>query len=134
MTTVGYGDISPKTSFGRIIAALVMIMGYAVMCVPGTFACIELATNELIDLPDNVKKRVLFCDECNIIDHDEDARFCHMCAKVLDKVGANDARARVLSSAGRSGSVVTPPKNLLDNIDDKSPLMSTDEDGGIMLK
>ena len=31
----GYGDISPRTNLGRVIAAAVMVLGFSVMCVPG---------------------------------------------------------------------------------------------------
>ena len=34
LTTVGYGDISPKTPLGQAIASMVMITGYAIIAVP----------------------------------------------------------------------------------------------------
>ena len=34
MTTVGYGDIAPATFLGRILSAIVMLMGYTIMAVP----------------------------------------------------------------------------------------------------
>ena len=34
MTTVGYGDITPVTPFGRFLSAIVMLMGYTIMAVP----------------------------------------------------------------------------------------------------
>ena len=34
MTTVGYGDIAPATLLGRILSAIVMLMGYTIMAVP----------------------------------------------------------------------------------------------------
>lgn len=34
LTTVGYGDLSPKTALGKTFASLVMIMGYAIIAVP----------------------------------------------------------------------------------------------------
>jgi voltage-gated potassium channel len=34
LTTVGYGDIAPSTWLGQLIAAAIMIIGYAVIAVP----------------------------------------------------------------------------------------------------
>ncbi|HSR88693.1 MAG TPA: ion transporter, partial [Pontiella sp.] len=34
LTTVGYGDISPQTSLGQSLAALIMIIGYSIIAVP----------------------------------------------------------------------------------------------------
>ncbi len=37
LTTVGYGDISPKTPLGQAFASLVMILGYGIIaCPPGS--------------------------------------------------------------------------------------------------
>ena len=34
MTTVGYGDIAPVTGLGRMLSAIVMMLGYTIMAVP----------------------------------------------------------------------------------------------------
>lgn len=34
MTTVGYGDIAPVTPMGRLLSAIVMLMGYTILAVP----------------------------------------------------------------------------------------------------
>ncbi len=34
ITTVGYGDISPKTEFGQLLASVLMLIGYAIIAVP----------------------------------------------------------------------------------------------------
>lgn len=34
LTTVGYGDITPMTPFGRFLASIVMILGYTIIAIP----------------------------------------------------------------------------------------------------
>lgn len=45
MTTVGYGDMSPKTPLGQAIATMVMITGYSIIAVPTGIFTSELARN-----------------------------------------------------------------------------------------
>ena len=42
LTTVGYGDITPHTVLGRILASLIMIMGYGIIAVPTGIFSVEL--------------------------------------------------------------------------------------------
>lgn len=46
LTTVGYGDIAPETILGRVLAALVMIIGYAIIAVPTGIVSVELSKQE----------------------------------------------------------------------------------------
>jgi voltage-gated potassium channel len=43
MTTVGYGDIAPRTPLGQLLAALLMILGYGIIAVPTGIVTVELA-------------------------------------------------------------------------------------------
>ena len=43
LTTVGYGDLSPRTSLGQILASIVMIIGYGIIAVPTGIVSVELA-------------------------------------------------------------------------------------------
>src|SRR5918993_5102556 len=43
LTTVGYGDLSPRTPFGQILASIVMIIGYGIIAVPTGIVSVELA-------------------------------------------------------------------------------------------
>lgn len=77
LTTVGFGDITPQTTLGQIIASVVMIMGYGIIAVPtGIYAA------ELHDVM--ARRRTLQpCPECSRTGHDDDARFCKYCGAVF---------------------------------------------------
>lgn len=42
LTTVGYGDIAPQTIAGKLLASVVMIMGYGIIAVPTGIVSVEL--------------------------------------------------------------------------------------------
>ena len=42
ITTVGYGDITPKTGFGRFIASLMMLIGWGTLAVPTGIVSAEM--------------------------------------------------------------------------------------------
>ena len=77
LTTVGYGDISPKTSLGQAIAAVIMILGYAIIAVPTGIVTAEIARAE----PKNVSTQS--CPACSAEGHDVDAEFCKYCGEKL---------------------------------------------------
>jgi voltage-gated potassium channel len=77
LTTVGYGDISPKTPLGQTVAALVMIIGYGIIAVPTGIVTVEIA---------QAARRVVStqaCPECGAEGHDADAVYCKYCAAKL---------------------------------------------------
>jgi voltage-gated potassium channel len=73
LTTVGYGDLSPKTPLGKILASIVMIAGYAIIAVPT-----GIVTAELTRTTKSVSSQV--CFECHAEGHDADAVFCKYCS------------------------------------------------------
>ena len=77
VTTTGYGDITPKTVFGQMIASLVMVTGYAIIAVPTGIFTAELASN--------LRRRIdaRQCTTCGEYGHELDARFCHHCGTRL---------------------------------------------------
>lgn len=77
LTTVGYGDITPLTSFGKFISALVMIMGYAIIAVPTGIVTTELTQSY------RKRRSRLVCENCGNDDHDEDAGFCKKCGNKI---------------------------------------------------
>ena len=79
MTTVGYGDISPRTNLGQFIAAVVMIMGYAVIAVPTGIVSSEMIKGN--KKASQITTQV--CLNCSKEGHDNDAKHCKFCGSDL---------------------------------------------------
>ncbi|MBN1153379.1 ion transporter [candidate division KSB1 bacterium] len=75
-TTVGYGDITPQTSIGQAISAIVMILGYSIIVVPTGLVTVELSRAEK-----PISTQV--CPECGAEGHDADAVYCKYCGSKL---------------------------------------------------
>lgn len=76
ITTVGYGDISPATTLGQFIAALVMVAGYAIIAVPTGIVSAEM-------FQANKQYNAKVCPHCLEEGHDDDAKHCKMCGGLL---------------------------------------------------
>ena len=77
MTTVGFGDITPKTDLGRAIASLMMLLGWGTLAVPT-----GIVTSEMSNLKRSpVTTRT--CPSCLLEGHAVEARFCSRCGVVL---------------------------------------------------
>jgi voltage-gated potassium channel len=77
MTTVGYGDIAPKTVLGQVLAAGVMILGYAIIIVPiGVFSAEIVSARK-----PGVSTQA--CPSCAAEGHDVDAAYCKYCGTKL---------------------------------------------------
>lgn len=77
LTTVGYGDISPQTAVGKVLASLVMILGYGIIAVPTGIVTVEIS---------QVSKRAVntnVCPSCSLEGHDTDAKYCKYCGEKL---------------------------------------------------
>ncbi len=72
LTTVGYGDISPVTPFGQLLASVVMIMGYAIIAVPTGIVTAEI-------IKPTFRSNTQVCPECMCDSHEDDATFCKKC-------------------------------------------------------
>ncbi len=73
LTTVGYGDISPQTEIGQLIASLIMILGYAIIAVPTGIVSAEMVNVNKKD------KESITCSNCGDTKHEVNAVFCKTC-------------------------------------------------------
>jgi voltage-gated potassium channel len=73
LTTVGYGDIAPQTVPGRVLASVVMILGYGIIAVPTGIVTVELAHARQAEVSTQA------CPQCGAGGHDVDARYCKYC-------------------------------------------------------
>jgi len=76
LTTVGYGDIAPKTTLGQSVASVVMILGYAIIAIPTGIISVGL-----INSSENLNTQS--CKYCSREGHDDDAKFCKYCGETL---------------------------------------------------
>lgn len=79
LTTVGYGDISPVTTLGQTLAAIVMILGYGIIAVPTGIVSAELASAQ----SDFDLEKLQSCALCDAEDLPPDANFCMHCGTEL---------------------------------------------------
>ncbi len=81
LTTVGYGDIAPHTPLGQGLAAMIMIMGYAIIAVPTGIVTVEIGAA----VRQEYEART--CGQCGLRGHDRDARHCKRCGQALPPPG-----------------------------------------------
>ncbi|GAB2663940.1 ion transporter [Arenimonas aestuarii] len=76
MATVGYGDITPVTPFGRFVTTILMLIGYGIIAVPTGIYTAELALGLR-------ERRKDACPDCKLAEHDVDADYCRRCGGKL---------------------------------------------------
>jgi voltage-gated potassium channel len=81
LTTVGYGDISPITPLGQLIASVIMILGYGIIAVPTGIITAEYASQNKTDT--SVLSNSQSCQNCLRENHKNDAEFCYNCGEKL---------------------------------------------------
>lgn len=80
ITTVGYGDISPQTNFGQLLASFLMLIGYAIIAVPS-----GIVTASVINLSDkSEKKSKINCRRCQTSIKPKNANYCHKCGEKIN--------------------------------------------------
>ncbi|HEY0770261.1 MAG TPA: ion transporter [Sphingobacteriaceae bacterium] len=75
ITTVGYGDISPQSPLGQLLASVLMIIGYGIIAVPTGIVSVEMAR-----ATEEAKKK---CPSCKAPIYPADAKFCANCGKAV---------------------------------------------------
>jgi voltage-gated potassium channel len=93
MTTVGFGDITPKTDLGRLIASCMMLMGWGTLAVPTGIVTAEIAALRMNQSPPVPATRT--CQECLTEGQAAQALFCFQCGAPLpdyqhDETGVAD--------------------------------------------
>ena len=77
MTTVGYGDVVPQTALGRLLASVVMMLGFGIIAIPTgilTVSGVKHHQNQLAGVP---------CPQCGRQGHRRDAQHCDQCGALL---------------------------------------------------
>ncbi len=80
MTTVGYGDMAPVTVSGKVLASIVMILGYSIIAVPTGIVTAEIVEGAAASRRITTRS----CSNCLSEGHDRDATYCKDCAALLE--------------------------------------------------
>lgn len=77
LTTVGYGDIAPKTSLGQFISSIVMLTGYSIIAIPTGIVTVSISEA----MKQNLSQVV--CKNCSKDSHEKEASYCCRCGNSL---------------------------------------------------
>jgi voltage-gated potassium channel len=86
ITTVGYGDVVPHSAIGRGIAAIGMLIGYAVIAVPTGIITAELTVAQQAK-QDRERRDSRNCSTCAAVERDPSAHYCRNCGAALPRPG-----------------------------------------------
>lgn len=78
MTTVGFGDITPKTDLGRLISSIMMLLGWGTLAVPT-----GIVTAEMTHQRKPLQPTTRTCHVCLTEGHRADALYCRHCGSRL---------------------------------------------------
>ncbi|MFL6715813.1 MAG: ion transporter [Burkholderiaceae bacterium] len=79
ITTVGFGDIVPKTDIGRAISSIMMLLGWSILAVPTGIISSEMTVQSRLFRPPTTRT----CPACLSEGHEADAQFCKDCGAPL---------------------------------------------------
>jgi voltage-gated potassium channel len=92
VTTVGFGDITPKTDLGRLIASFMMLMGWGTLAVPTGIVTAEMAA--LRQIRTRVAPITRTCHDCLTEGHAIEALYCFACGASLPAFSTEDEAPR----------------------------------------
>lgn len=78
LTTVGYGDITPITAFGKFFAAMIMLLGYSIIAVPTGIVASDLTRAQL-------ESDTRVCRACGHDEHEEKSNYCSRCGERMPR-------------------------------------------------
>ena len=87
VTTVGFGDITPKTDLGRLISSFMMLLGWGTLAVPTGIVTAEMAAHRSASLFPVTTRT---CHECLTEGHAANADFCFHCGAGLPDYQADE--------------------------------------------
>ncbi|AHM59884.1 ion transporter [Flammeovirgaceae bacterium 311] len=87
ITTVGFGDITPHTTAGQLLATILMLLGYGIIAVPT-----GIVSSELTKADRNDSQRAKACMSCTPDDHPADATYCRFCGVQLHRPEINKGK------------------------------------------
>ena len=82
LTTVGFGDITPDTVVGQMIASVIMLLGYSIIAIPTGIVGAEIYMGATARRPDDIDPR-LICTSCGVEGHRYNADYCRECGTKL---------------------------------------------------
>ena len=77
VTTVGYGDITPHTPLGRMVASVLILIGYSVIAIPTGLITTHMSS--AFQQRGHQRK----CPQCQQAQHENSAQFCNRCGSKL---------------------------------------------------
>jgi voltage-gated potassium channel len=83
MTTVGFGDLTPHTAGGRLIASLMMLIGWGTLAVPTGIVTAEMAFRRRSSARPHARSSS--CPACGEQVHLPQAAYCHRCGTPLSR-------------------------------------------------
>jgi len=77
LTTVGFGDITPQTPLGQLLASLIMLLGYAIIAVPTGIVSSEMAKRRKPEHFEHAKS----CTFCGFDHMEKGDNYCRKCGE-----------------------------------------------------